>query len=178
MFKKLIGIAAVAIMLFGIFGLTGCTKKASKYTEAEHIQRVTERIEKRFMTSEYEYTGFEVYPLYNEDDELKYLLVKFTPQKYVYVSIRDEKLGRSMYLLSDTHDETPYSSTESESEKRYLLHLRLDSAGSMFYIAATRIDEKFINLISMKEVEIIDGKLTKEQVEVEVVFVGKKQFDL
>lgn len=165
-------------MLFGVFVLTGCTEKASKYTEAEHIQRVTERIEKRFMTSEYEYTAVEVYPLYNEDDELKYLLVKMTPQKYAYVSIRDEKLGRSMYLLSDTHDETPYSSTELESRKCYLLHLWLDGAGSMYYIAATRIDEKFVNLISMDEVEITDGKLTKEQVEVEIVFVGKKQFYL
>ena len=96
-------------MALGFFALGGCAKKPSKYTEAEHIQRITERIEKRFMTSESEYTGFSVYPLYNEKDELKYFLVEFEPVGFVYVMLRDERSalfscfgGRtSMYGLSD-----------------------------------------------------------------------------
>lgn len=125
MVKRSIGTFVVMILM--IIFLTGCAKKASQFTEEEHIQRVTERIEKRFMTDSYEYTGFEVYPLYNENDELKYFLVEFEPYGFVYVLLRDEQLklfgwlgaSTSMYKLSgfDGNDTwSPFTYDESNSQ--------------------------------------------------------------
>lgn len=109
--KKIISSGMLLIVMsFSLLALSGCNEKSSKYTETEHIQRVTERIEERFMTEKFEYTDFEVYPLYNENDELKYFLVEFEPYGFVYVLLRDESpfyismFGgqKSMYKLSDT----------------------------------------------------------------------------
>lgn len=127
LFSMMIAFLLFAVA-FGVFALSGCNEKASKYTEEEHIQRVTERIEERFMTDEFEYTGFEVYPLYDENDDLKYFLVEFEPYEFMYVLLRDEQLkafsflgaSTSMYKLStfevewsrytiDQTDSKPYS---------------------------------------------------------------------
>lgn len=211
MTKKLLVLAVMATMMLGVFALSGCNEKASKYTEEEHIQRVTERIEKRFMTDKFEYTGFEVYPLYDENDDLKYFLVEFEPYGFVYVLLRDEQLkafsfigaSTSMYKLSSgtanwspyTIDETnsqpppntdecykvddngeriiynrsPFSIEGIENEHRYLL---------CNIVPSVKREGKFVNLISLEEVEIIDGCFTKKQAYSPIFFNVKKRFDL
>jgi uncharacterized lipoprotein YehR (DUF1307 family) len=51
--KKVTAVLVAVVMVFSLVAFAGCGQKASKYTEAEHLQRVTERIEKRFMTREH-----------------------------------------------------------------------------------------------------------------------------
>lgn len=47
--KKLIGIV---LFFLGVLVLVGCSQKASKYTESEHIQRVSERIQKKYIETD------------------------------------------------------------------------------------------------------------------------------
>lgn len=193
MVKKLTGIVVIMIMLFTAFALTGCSEKASKYTEEEHIQRVAERIQKRFIDTDLRWidreqpTDFEVYPLYDENDKLKYFLVEFEPYGFLYVLLRDEQkkafgwLGAStsMYKISASgNDEwspkdedivfnkSPYSIAGIENECRYLL---------LGYIVAAKREGKFVNLISQDEVEIINGQATKEQVGIGLDFGWPKK---
>jgi hypothetical protein len=132
MFKKLIGMAVAAIILLGVLGLTGCSEKASKYTEEEHIQRVTERIQKRFIDTDLRWvdreqpTSVEVFPLYDENDELKFFLVEFEPCGFIFVDLLDKKVldkrlwpifGKSMYSLSNYHcDWSQYVIDETNSQ--------------------------------------------------------------
>ena len=74
---------------------------ASRYREEKHKERISKLVKKRYMTEESEYTSFEVYPLYNENDELKFFVVEFEPYGYVYVKINEKSnslLGLSMYM--------------------------------------------------------------------------------
>lgn len=208
--KKMLILVVIIIMLLSVV-LTACAEKANDFTEEEHIQRVTERIEKRFMTNENDYTGFSVYPLYTENDELRYFLVEFEPYGFLYVLLRDEQLkafsflgaSTSMYKLSSgtanwspyTIDETnsqpppntdecyevddngeriiynrsPFSIAGIKDEQRYLL---------CNIVPSVKCEGKFINLISLDEVEIIDGHFTKKQAYSPIFFNVKKQFDL
>lgn len=136
--KKIMKLCLIAVMLFAVFGFTGCNQKTSKYIDAEHIQRVTERIQARYIDGDerlrpydkptddgeiypkVKATDFAVYPLYDENDDLKYFLVEFQPFGYLYVLLRNEQLkgfswlgaSTSMYMLSSTEGEpawTPYT---------------------------------------------------------------------
>ena len=117
MIKKLIGIMIVVLLLFSLSVLTGCSEKASKYSEDQHVNRITERIENRFINESTELTGFQIFPLYDEADELKYFLVEFEPYGFLYVRINEKysKVGSwfggvgSMYTLSDTEVKTGWS---------------------------------------------------------------------
>ncbi|MEG1985880.1 MAG: hypothetical protein RR033_01860 [Clostridia bacterium] len=126
MTKKIISLVLLITVIIGLF--CGCNKKTSEFTEDEHIARVTERIQERFITEETEYTSFEVYPLYNENDELKYLLVEFEPCCFIFILLRDERAKvlswfgapTSMYTVSNlfgkTKDWSPYLIDETNSQ--------------------------------------------------------------
>lgn len=136
--NKIVIIGIVLLLLVCIFVITGCNQKASHYTEAEHIQRVTERIKAKYIDGDEKLrpydkptddgviypkvkaTDFTIYPLYDENDVLKYFLVEFQPFGFLYVLIRDEQLkgfswlgaSTSMYMLSSVEGEpiwTPYT---------------------------------------------------------------------
>lgn len=94
-------VAVVSLMTAGL--CTGCT--AGFYSEDLHIQRVRDRAEERFLGEGSEYTGLDVYPIYNEYDELKYMLIELEPQGFMYVLIREDSTfeglsGVGMYLCS------------------------------------------------------------------------------
>jgi hypothetical protein len=75
------------------------------------------------------------------------------------------------------YNKSPYSVAEIENVDRYLLHIRNES-GSWVYIPAVKTENNYLNLISMDEVAIEDGCLTKKQAVAEISFVAKKHFDL
>lgn len=107
-----------SILLIAIGLCTGCS--SDMYSEEEHIQRIRERAEKRYLVEGSEYTGLEVYPIYNEYDELKYALIEFEPQGFVCVYISEREYPwSSMYSLSDTESESwmPYRVKEGFNEK-------------------------------------------------------------
>ena len=106
--KRITVILTVMLMLFVSALCTGCAaERASDYTEEEHLARVTERIEKKYMTENSKFTSFAVYPLYNEKDKLQYFLVEFEPYDYIVIGIWDNNeplkqlfsSGGSMYKI-------------------------------------------------------------------------------
>ena len=126
----------VALVL--LFSLCMCfvwghARQASDYTTEQHIQRMYERIEKRFMAEDNGTpTGFEIKPLYNENGMLNIFLVEFEPYGYLYVLVGDELnkvfgwLGfrTSMYRLSNstiTRTWSPYTLNSTTSEQEWIL---------------------------------------------------------
>jgi len=82
-------------------------QKASKYTEEEHTERISKLVEERYINENKKYTGYKVFPLYNESEELAYFLIELEPVGYVYVQINTTYLflqmfgGVSMYTRDD-----------------------------------------------------------------------------
>lgn len=90
------------VSLFTGLVCTGCSN-----SEDRHIARVRKLAEERYLGENSEYTGLEVYPLYNENDELRYMLIELEPQGFMYVRINEgvrlEWLGGvSRYTMSET----------------------------------------------------------------------------
>ena len=115
---KIIVWILASIMLIVAVMCTGCS--SDTYSEEQHIERIRERAEERFLGEDSEYTGLEVYPIYNEYDELKYALIEFEPQGFVYVYISEREYPwSSMYSLSDTESESwiPYRVKEGAQEE-------------------------------------------------------------
>lgn len=120
--SKVFACIAAGLSLVAASLCTGCT--AGSYTEEQHIQLVTARAEERFLGEGSEYTGLEVYPIYNEYDELNYMLIELEPQGFVYVLIRDDVTfewisGVGMYLCSELEPESwmPYRVHEGMREE-------------------------------------------------------------
>ena len=129
--KKLTSYILAVVLSFGMaIGFAGCGKKADSFTEEEHIQRITARLEKRVESYDDEkkekYGKFEVYPLYNQKEELKYFLIEYEPYGFRIGRIQDEPsifqyfsyAHQSMYILSsELHGEerpwTPYIRNEN-----------------------------------------------------------------
>lgn len=109
-------IAGILLIVAGLY--VGCS--ASSYSEEQHIQRIKNRAEKRFLGEGSDYTGLEVYPIYDESDELKYALIEFEPQGFLYVHINDKEYPwRGMYTLNATKPESwmPYRVKEGVNEE-------------------------------------------------------------
>lgn len=119
--KVLACVAAAGTVVFaGLFA--SCF--SSMYSEERHIQRITKRAEERFLGEESAYTGLEVYPIYTENDALRYALIEFEPQGFMYVHIRRDSTfewlsGVGMYLCSGTEAESwmPYRVKEGAREE-------------------------------------------------------------
>lgn len=87
--KNIVSVLLAVTLAFPITFFAGCGEKISDYTVEEHIAKVSKKVEARYFADDgkYEYTDYEVYPLYNENDELEYFLVEFQPFGYVYIWI-------------------------------------------------------------------------------------------
>ena len=102
-----------------LFAASLCTGCSALYSEEQHMQRIRERAEERFLGEDSEYTGLEVYPIYNEYDELKYALIEFEPQGFLYVHIAEREYPwKGMYTLSDKESESwmPYRVKDGAQE--------------------------------------------------------------
>ncbi|MBQ8196494.1 MAG: hypothetical protein IJZ73_00325 [Clostridia bacterium] len=126
--KRIISIILVLISLSSItLCFAGCSKDVDDFTEAEHIQRITERIEKSDSTWGYpegeKYESFEVYPVYDQYEELKYFLVEFEPYGFVFIRVKTEPsilvsclhANKSMYVVGRIYGKkrpwTPHTRT-------------------------------------------------------------------
>lgn len=145
--SEIIGMTVVTIMILIVFFSPFYHEKASKYTEDEHFKRVSERIQKRYIDGSekiYPYdkinknkyypkvkaTDFSIYPLYNENDELKFFLIEFRPFGWLYVSIVDEQpriynllfTRTGMYTLSSTDGESPWTpfTIDADDDTNYI----------------------------------------------------------
>ena len=176
--KKIIRITILLIILITIPTTIMC-RSSCMYSEKGHYRRIQKRIEERFIETGV-HKEYELYPLYDENDKLKYFVVDF-PTNYHIIKINEYDLsclGVSMYTLSinnpwqryvlengekvyekdkDGNDifynQSPYKVAGIKDEKRYLIRVRQDSNSG--YIPAVKRGDKYLNLISMKEEEIV-----------------------
>ena len=114
--KMAAALLSFVLLLGMLLSLSSC--RASSYTEEEHVARVTERAKERFLGEGSEYTGLEVFPVYNEYDELNYMLIEFQPQGFLYVLIDREQFPWKMYTLSNMQPESwmPYRVKEGATD--------------------------------------------------------------
>ena len=79
-------ILIVAFVIFVAFDLNKCISYWELYNEQEHFERVAKRVEKRYMQNEdSKFTSYEIYPLYDENDEISFFMVEFEPYGFVCV---------------------------------------------------------------------------------------------
>lgn len=121
--KKIACVIAIVIFIAAGLCVLCLSRTSGFYTEKQHIARVRKRAKKHFLGEGSEYTGLEVYPLYTENEELKYMLIELQPQGYMYVIIRDIDLswigGCSMYTMQGhkPHSWMPYRVKEGARER-------------------------------------------------------------
>ena len=150
-------------MLFSALFLTGCSRKVSDFTEEEHKQRITERLQKQIDEWSYgdkeKYVGFEVYSLYDQNDQLSLFLIELEPCNFVFVMLMDEPplwvraiFGGSMYRYCARGDWSPYvlkadPSGRDQFEKEWIL----DENGEMpvynkspYYVTGNINNKKYI----------------------------------
>ncbi len=169
-----------------IYNLT--MEKASDYTTEEHLERITEIVREKYINSQnYDYTSFSVYPLYDENEKVNYVLVEFEPQGFYIVQIREK--GHGLYLRHHYEETswTPYTVVREINEKgkeEVIYNFELDENGEMveyncspyklagvlnekLYLLrlspAVKKDNKFINLISNQEINMIERDSHEEK---------------
>ena len=177
--KKIIRITILLIILITIPTTIMC-RSSCMYSEKGHYRRIQKRIEERFIETGV-HKEYELYPLYDENDQLKYFVVDF-PTNYHIISInkRDYSCisGTSLYSLSITnpwqryvlengekvcekdkdgndifYNQSPYKIAGIKDEKKYLIEVSQGSSSS--YVPTVKRGDKYLNLISMKEEEIV-----------------------
>lgn len=96
--------------------MLGFTRKSDIFTEYGNGQKDV------FLGEDSEYTGLEVYPIYNEYDKLEYALIEFEPQGFIYVHIKNQAYPwKGMYTLSSRESENwmPYRVKEGYIDNIY-----------------------------------------------------------
>ena len=148
-FKKII---CLLLVLFTLLASNlGCVN-ASMYSEEQHLARVERRIRRRLPKIKYgtdiegkiiytsingegypkysicEYEGFEVYPLYDQNEELNFILVEFEPYGFAFILIIKldmnlfaQILGGTMYFADAEQEWSPYNyeTTPDGNERIY-----------------------------------------------------------
>lgn len=185
----------IVIAVTMVFSFVLCGRSSNSFTEEEHLKRVSKLVENRYIKSEL-YTGYKIYPLYNETEELEFFLVDLEPQGFVYIKINEQSFifsGLGMYtrsshessawrrykvekgiqpiptMIVDGHlmqypdrkwevdengDYIDYTDSHFKvanirEEKRYLL----STYPEHYYIPAVKRGEKYLNLVSMEEID-------------------------
>lgn len=89
-----LGMLLFAIILFSALFMTGCSLRTGDYTEEQHKQRISERLEKEFSHWSYSpgkyFDSFEVYPLYDENENLVFFLIELEPFYFEFVKLVDD----------------------------------------------------------------------------------------
>ncbi len=191
--KKIIICIISTLLLINLFLLFGCESgNPESYTEQEHIERITERIEDDYMTDEY--TSFEVYPLYNQNEQLVFFMVEFEPEKFMFIKLQEELSGcdgaftqavgsNSMYRRTDggwrkyigEDDKGPVYETDENRQIVYyhkspykmanVLNERkyLLNTQEDSYVPAIKLQNSFLNLITNQEFSIEKENWQEEQ---------------
>ena len=174
--KKVI---ALIMCLMLIISLTGCKTKDS-YTYEEHYERVSKIIEKNYIKKG-KADSYELYPVYDINDEFLYFGIDFYPSGYCFVMIHEKDLsfifGPSMYTTSFLPFQNywqkyhlvsgkPICEQDEEGNNIYYRNSPYKIANIVNdkrylieigndtngYLTAIKIGENYLNLISNKEV--------------------------
>ena len=83
-----IAIILVVVIVVPLFIFTFETK-AEWFSEEQHAKRISRRIDRKIKSGYFDATGYELYPVYSLDEELRSFLVEFEPIGHMYVLILD-----------------------------------------------------------------------------------------
>ena len=103
--KRMTSVILVLISVVIVF--SGCGRKVSNYSVEEHIQRISERVRNTTWLID-DFEDFDVYPLYDKDEKLKFFLLEFNPHGFGFIFVQDEPpvltsclyAHKSMYFIS------------------------------------------------------------------------------
>ncbi len=106
--RRIIICIVVVIFLLSLIFLTCVTIKADYFTEEQHIKRISRRFQKKYMNEGSEIDSFEVYPIYDENENISMFLIECNPYGFMFVEAIDYGpliivpliLGSTMYLGS------------------------------------------------------------------------------
>ena len=83
-------ILIVAFIVFVSLDISINIPYGNLYSEEEHLARVAERVEKRYIENDYGFTSYTLYPLYDQNEQLRYFLIEFEPHWFVFVRLNIE----------------------------------------------------------------------------------------
>ena len=101
-----IAIILVVVIVVPLFVLIFGEIKCDWFTKEQHAKRISRRIDRKIKNGYYDATGYELYPLYNLDEELRYFLVEFEPVGHMYVAIGNGHLLDVFGSTSMYHEPT------------------------------------------------------------------------
>ncbi len=186
-----IAIILVVVIVVPLFVFT-FQIKAEWLSEEQHAKRITRRIEKKIKSGYYDATGFEVYPVYTLDEELRYFLVEFEPKGHTYILLTNawtfggmykrasgrtyrwnpcsvEELGKTQNVIFDYYENGSKIVTV-QSPYRYRGKLNEKKYLLEFYttslVPAVKNGNNFVNLYADYEFTVDgEGKITNETIE-------------
>lgn len=114
----------VALKIFAamfVFGVcisifSGCSVYAypENFTMEEHIQKISEGVEKKYLGEGSDFTGYSLYPLYDENDKLTAFLVELEPYGFDIIKLNAYNVlsifaTDGMYLSEDLYSTNKYT---------------------------------------------------------------------
>ncbi len=193
---------AIIILLLCLILLIGCgSRNPNDYTEQEHIERISACVQEHFMDEDNGYTSFNVYPLYNEKEEVVFYMVEFEPQEFIFIKLQEIAKGcdgvftetfgnNSMYRYSEggwrkyvgeNNGEPVYETDENRNliyyhKSPYKLAGVLNERKYLLlaqeaYVPAIKTQDKFVNLITIEEFSI-ENDSWKQEHEAKGVYIN------
>lgn len=139
------------IFIFVLLCLTGCTY-SNFYSYEQHYMRVEKLVKKRYINDSTQYTGYKIYPLYNENDKFQYFLIELEPFDFVYVEVVQNPIpfnAYSMYLRREGKAWSRYTyEGYDEDSHEYIKNYELDENG----------DKKIYNVSPFKAANVLHEK--------------------
>lgn len=130
-------VLAVVIALLAVLGVRIVKGSSWAYTEEQHLQRISELVEKRRKNGSFYYTSYELFPLYDQNEKMKYCIVEFEPYGFVWVSINDNDFTYGMYsrreMDKDGWSRYEYIDTTQTSSSENNIKWETDEAGERIY---------------------------------------------
>ena len=203
----LVGLSIV-LLLYAVF----CVPIKLRESPAYHLKKISELVAQRYFLKGSTYTGYTIYPLYDEQDKPTYVLVELEPHGYTYlkpvnnIPLISRLFTSSIYMCSSRDLKAPQTTWQRytieegletvikdkygwdvlykhrrwetdengnyieyldshfkvagiQDEKRYWLYLQhtKNLGGQSGYVPAVKRNGKYINLISMEEMDYTPG---------------------
>ena len=148
-------VLAVVIALLAILGVRIIKGSSWAYTEEQHLQRISKLVEKRYMGEKSEYTSYEVFPLYDQNEKMKYCIVEFEPYGFVWVKINDNDFIFSMYSRGEM--------IKGEGWSRYKLANKVENYSDLKESDFIYEKDESGNIIYHKESPYKVGKVGEER---------------
>ncbi len=205
--KKILILILSTLLLANCVMFAGCkSNNPDNYTVEQHIERITERLEKNIERYDYEYDSFKLYPLYNEEEKVEHFLAEFEPYGFCFIKLQKIKilslspLVKTMYRRTEFRgikensywSPCDYNSPEDEwilDENGEEIHYRKSPyyisgnlENRMYYIynryCTIKQGEDYINLVNGNKIEFINGKVSYDEIWLEMGIVNSPHLNL